>query len=663
MKSARYGLLFGATLILFTGCSSSRHMNRTFEPIPRYNREAMNHVIEGAIAELLGLPQTALIEYHQAAEIDSSSPGIFISLAENYYFVGQIQTSIRLAQKALRLDPQNLDALELLAAAFEKENRAQEAILAYQSILRINPSDVEIRYNLISLQLLTGHHERAYASYRSLIDSGFTEPEFRLQMGQLFLQARALACAENIFKELLQEHPELETPFLGLATLAMVREDTTQAIFWYRRALQQDPDYADAKAELRMLLEKQQNWSLGIEIFTDLVEKDYLDLDARLQLAQFHFLNGDTVKAGQEFDRAARLHSTSEKAIIAQAALTKIQQDTLAAVSIYRDALERHPHFLTVRRLLRDVYVADGLYDAAMELYEPLTTVDSTFVGSRIEIANLSLQKGDTLQAMQMMEKLVEIRGDDWRVPTTLARYYFIRGQNDQAAHYFDQSLKIRQDLPGVWVLRGINYMRMDSLNLALENFTDALKKHPHDPEMNYYAGFIFNQKRKYSKAIPHLRASLQTDPDNIQAMLTLASAYDELRQHGQAQELYEKILTIDSSTPVILNNYAYHLSVRGIRLEQALEYVTQALSEDPDNAAYLDTIGWVYFKLGNFERARYYTQKSLEINPSSEVYEHLGDIYFSENQLQKAREAWNKALKLDETNQRILLKIQELEQ
>lgn len=651
--------------VLFAACSSSRPAPRVEQKTPTYHREAMRHVIDAAIAELVGLPQNAIIEYHQAAEIDSSSPGIYVSLAENYYFLGENQTSIRLAQKALRLAPDNLEALELLAAAYEKDNRLSDAIKAYESILRLNPHDIEILYNLTALQLLTGNHEQAYASYQSLLQAGMGEPEFRLQIGQLFLKKPTLAYAETIFQDFLAAYPTRQEPYLGMAAIAILRQDTTAALGLYRQALQQNPHFEDAEAELRMLLEKQQNWPLASEIYRDLVQQDPSNLDNRLKLAQFYFFSKDTAKAGEEFGRAAQDHPDEERAILAHAEFAKMVQDTLAAVSIYHQALAQNPEFFTVRRLLRDLFGAAHRYDDAIALYQPLTGIDSTTVGASIEIANLTLLKGDTLQALQMVQKLTEKQGNDWRVPTTLARYNFILKNHQQAALHLDKSLMIRQDLPGVWVLRGINYMRMDSLQLALDNFIQALAKYPDDPEMNYYTGFLYNQQRKFSKALPFLRAAVKADSQNVQTMLTLASTYDELRQFDQSEALYERIMAIDSSTPLILNNFAYHLSVRDsdrARLDKALELVTRALAADPDNAAYLDTMGWIYYKMQEFDLAKTYIEKSLTISPSAEVFEHLGDIYLQKNEPAKARAAWKEALKLDQNNQRILMKIQELQ-
>ena len=84
MKKYKSVLLILVLLAITMGCGSSRKLTppeQEKEKKPTYNREAMNHIISGAVAELLGQPKNALVEYHQAAEIDTSSPGIYLSLA------------------------------------------------------------------------------------------------------------------------------------------------------------------------------------------------------------------------------------------------------------------------------------------------------------------------------------------------------------------------------------------------------------------------------------------------------------------------------------------------------------------------------------------------------------------------------------------------------
>jgi tetratricopeptide (TPR) repeat protein len=94
------------------------------------------------------------------------------------------------------------------------------------------------------------------------------------------------------------------------------------------------------------------------------------------------------------------------------------------------------------------------------------------------------------------------------------------------------------------------------------------------------------------------------------------------------------------------LNYLGYMLADRGVKLDQALDYIKRALELDPNNGAYLDSLGWVYFKLNDLELAQKFLAKALSrIKNDPTIYDHLGDLYFKMGEHSKAEEAWKKAI------------------
>jgi len=122
---------------------------------------------------------------------------------------------------------------------------------------------------------------------------------------------------------------------------------------------------------------------------------------------------------------------------------------------------------------------------------------------------------------------------------------------------------------------------------------------------------------------------------------------------------VYERALQIDSQNALVNNNFAYSLSERGERLKDALTMAEIAIAADPNNTSYLDTIGWVYFKLGNYREAKNNLEKAIEIGGERAVMlEHLGDIMFKLGDTQKAKSLWQKSYDLDTTNVTLKSKI-----
>jgi Tfp pilus assembly protein PilF len=158
---------------------------------------------------------------------------------------------------------------------------------------------------------------------------------------------------------------------------------------------------------------------------------------------------------------------------------------------------------------------------------------------------------------------------------------------------------------------------------------------------------------------VNYLKQALTIKPDDVNLLGTLGLIYDSMERWTECDTIYERALQIDSQNALVNNNYAYSLSERGERLKEALKMVEIALTADPDNTSYLDTIGWVHFKLGNYREAKSYLEKAIEIGGERAVMlEHLGDVIFKLGDAQKAKFLWQKAFDLDNTNVTLKSKI-----
>jgi Tfp pilus assembly protein PilF len=157
----------------------------------------------------------------------------------------------------------------------------------------------------------------------------------------------------------------------------------------------------------------------------------------------------------------------------------------------------------------------------------------------------------------------------------------------------------------------------------------------------------------RQEEAVKPLKKAYELNPKDLNTLSSLALTLDGLHRYQESDSLYEKGLKQDSSSALLFNNYGYSLAERGLQLHRALEMSKQAVAAEPDNAAYLDTYGWIFFRLEKYEDAALYIEKSIATGKaSSVVHEHLGDVYLKLGQKQKALELWEKAVELDSKNE-----------
>ena len=148
--------------------------------------------------------------------------------------------------------------------------------------------------------------------------------------------------------------------------------------------------------------------------------------------------------------------------------------------------------------------------------------------------------------------------------------------------------------------------------------------------------------------------------PTDVNLLGTLGLIYNSMGKLTESDSIYERALQIDSANALVNNNYAYSLSERDLQLERALSMVKIAVEKEPENSSYLDTIGWVYFKLGYYEEAKKYLEKGLTVSGDRAVIlDHLGDVLFKLGLKEEAISNWEKAHSIDPNNENLKKKIE----
>jgi len=145
---------------------------------------------------------------------------------------------------------------------------------------------------------------------------------------------------------------------------------------------------------------------------------------------------------------------------------------------------------------------------------------------------------------------------------------------------------------------------------------------------VNYLLGSSYSMDKNYLLAKNSLQTALNISPDSRSTKHLLATVLNHLEEWENLERLYKELLAGNADDSQALNNFGYALAERGIRLEEAHDMAKRAIELEPDNAAYLDTMGWIYFRMGSLERAKHYIGRSLELEGDSEVVrEHMDEI------------------------------------
>ena len=244
----------------------------------------------------------------------------------------------------------------------------------------------------------------------------------------------------------------------------------------------------------------------------------------------------------------------------------------------------------------------------------------------------LYTEKGEYLQGLKELEKAKDKDPKSAHIRLKMASV-LIRLNRLKEAETILKEAKIidpdNLDIPLALILVYSYGEKNEELEAEYEEFLKkAHEKKPEDIGISEYLAQFYFYKKRPQEAIKAYEKILETNPDYVEAFFWLGFLYDESGQHEKALQAWERGRDSDPFFAPILNCLGYAYAQAGINLDEALEMIKKALEKEPKNGAYLDSLGWVYFKKGELEKAKKYISEALELVKDPDIYEHLGDIY-----------------------------------
>ena len=319
----------------------------------------------------------------------------------------------------------------------------------------------------------------------------------------------------------------------------------------------------------------------------------------------------------------------------------------------------RHPEALVN---LADIHIQQENWDEAGELLGGLIRDDEVDTSDKLEIVQYIISRfaNDTDNeplketAGMLVDTLLASESDNGMVHAMAAEFYNIDGEGDRAIHHLRETTRLLPENDAAWRQLVQTYYLEGEYDAAITTGKEADEFVPDDPFILFFVGgsYFLNEEKEEAARWLKKASELPARPGFRSIILgTLGDVYAALEDWDPADEAYEEAISLDPDNDVALNNYAYYLSEREKRLQQAREMAGRALELNPENPAFLDTMGWVYFKMGDYEKAHEYIRASIDTGEASaEVLEHMGDVYDKMGKPDRAHYWWQKSLEEDES-------------
>ena len=298
------------------------------------------------------------------------------------------------------------------------------------------------------------------------------------------------------------------------------------------------------------------------------------------------------------------------------------------AVKNFSIAVQLKPDFPEAHYKLGTALGMKGQIDEAIQQFQEALRLKMDYADAHNNLGTALEKKGQIDEAIIQFQEAVRLKPENANVRYNLGTALGIKGQIDGAIHQFQEALRLKPDYAKAHDNLGVSLVKRGQIGEAIVQFQEALRLKPDDPEVHNNLGTALGMKGQIDGAIHQFQEAIRLKPDYADAC----------------------------------NNLGYRWAERGENLEQARAMLEKAVRLEPKNAAFLDTLGWVLFKLNCPREALDYLLQAIANSrrPDAAIYDHLGDIYAALNQHDQATEAWRKSLSV-EPNRQIEKKLADL--
>jgi tetratricopeptide (TPR) repeat protein len=573
------------------------------------------------------------------------------------------QSSNKAGNKQTVEDPKQ-KAMEhfLNGTVSEQSGNYQSAIVEYRTALQYDTS-AGIFYSLAKVYLATNKLSNALQNSRLSIKYDPNELEYYNLLADIFIVARENDSAAVVLEKMIEMDPnDVHTYY----RLARVYENSKplEAIRIYEKLITViGPEWnilihvaelyeklgmqEEAASSLEKLLaldpsnislqklivdfyQRTENYDEALIMVDDIIELMPYDLEAREKRAQLLILNGNWKDASEEY-----------KVLIEQEEIPLENKIGIGA-SFFAKAISD-----------------SSVLPMAKDIFETIDK-DTTDWQVRLYLGAIALSEGDDSTAINYFKYVTTNARWNSQAWIRLGGLYFDNQKYDEAEKLLSEAIEMFPNDFAVNLILGLSLAQNSKTEEAEPLLMKAVQLNRSDVTALSAYAFTLSQLGRDEEALEYLKNALKIEPNDVNLLGQLGLSYNNLEYLAESDSVYEVALELDPENALINNNYAYSLSERGLQLERSLKMVTIALEADSLNSSYLDTKGWIYFKLEDYDKAREYIEKAIEVGGENAVMlEHLGDILFmSGNQLQ-ALENWKKALELDSENDTLLQKVE----
>jgi len=506
-----------------------------------------------------------------------------------------------------------------------------------------------------------GEMERALEAYRKVLNVDPGQSELASRVAGLLIQQDDFPQAIDVLKDAIKANPKNAEPYQQLAFIyTRYLKRTDQAIDYANRAIALNPGDVEGYQRLVEIELAAGQERRAIEALDRALKVQSTDPNFWIRLGKLYVAilfksdsqpKPDELKKTNEIFKRAAENSGDDPGILKDVAdYYAASQQLKEAIPLYLRVLELQPDDANAREKLASGFVLTNQRDKAVEMLEQIIK--------------------EHPEKYQPYDLLAQVLDEEARSLQRANRIEEAKAKFAKVAANYEQSLLINPNHAGTYVrLAELLLGALRDPDRAVKLLGEARRRFPGAPEIVYYLGIAQREAKQSQQAVATFEealheAQLEEDDDFVNAKFyfNYGAAAEQAGLYNKAGDLLRKSIALDPENSAEACNYlGYMWADHNMNLEEAETMIRRAMQSEPNNASYLDSLGWVEFRKGQFDRALDDLLRAAKTAEREDpvVFEHIGDTYLKLNRTREALEAWQKALSLDPKNKNLADKIQ----
>ncbi len=615
--------------------AASKEINRA----DAYYHFSMGHLNAGLAAMYSNRSEylnKAIEHYKKAIEADPEATFLSEELSEVYVQAGRLNEAVSEAEERLKKNPNALDARRLLGRIYarligdERQNRINDrmlkkAIEQYQKIVEIDSKDLESWLMLGRLHKIATDSVSSEKAYSKALELDPDSEEALTGLALVYSDVGDTQRAIDMLQRVSEKSPSARTLMALAGAYEQIRE-FSKAAEVLRKAISLSPNSLQLKRALAQDLLFSNQFDEALAVYTEIAAADPRDAQTQLRLSQIYRQRRDFEKAQDAADRAKKLDPDNLEVLYNEVNLFEAQGKTTEAIALMKDLVDsvgkdsssqaQRGNQVVLLERLAILYRAAEKHEEAAETFRKVRELDPN-TASRVaaQLMDTYRQAKNLPRALEEAEAAYKKFPDDRMITLVRASLLADMGKGETAVAETRKLLNGKDDR---------------DTYIALAQIYEKLKDY-----------------RGMGKSLDEAEKRSESKDEKETVYFMRGAMFERMKQHEESEREFRKVLSMNSDSASALNYLGYMFADRSVRLEEAHRMISRALELDPYNGAYLDSMGWVLYRMDRFEEAERYLRLALErVSRDPTVHDHLGDVLAKQGKTKEAMAEWQIAIR-----------------